>query len=57
MAEDQVTEGKKKGGKVKKFFLFAALAALVAGLVKFFKGKSSGYDDNEWQELPPPQGG
>lgn len=57
MAEDQVPEGKKKGGKVKKFFLFAAIAALVAGLVKFFKGRSSGYDDNEWQELPPPQGG
>ncbi|HEY1332096.1 MAG TPA: hypothetical protein VGH10_11595 [Actinomycetota bacterium] len=55
--EVQDTEEKKKGGKVKKFFIFAMLAALVAGLVKFFKGRGSGYDENEWQELPPPQGG
>jgi len=50
-------EEKKKGGKVKKFFLFVLLAAAAAAVVKFFKGRQADYDDNEWQELPPPQGG
>jgi xanthine dehydrogenase molybdopterin-binding subunit B len=48
--------GKKKGGKVKKFFLFAAIAALVATVVRFVKGRRAGDDENEWQELPPPAG-
>ena len=48
--------GKKKGGKVKKFFLFAAIAALVAGVVRFVKGRRAGDEENEWQELPPPAG-
>jgi hypothetical protein len=46
---------KKKGGKIKKFFLFAALAALVGGLVNFFKRRREGLEESEWQELPPPQ--
>jgi hypothetical protein len=61
MAEEQVVieveaEPKKKGGKVKKFFLFAILAAIVAGAVKFFRGRSSEFEEDEWQELPPPAG-
>ncbi|MEX0833455.1 MAG: hypothetical protein WD757_05205 [Actinomycetota bacterium] len=53
MAED----GKKKGGKLKKFFLFALFASAVAAIVKFAKGRRQGLGDNEWQELPPPDGG
>ena len=45
----------KKGGKIKKFFLFAAVAGLVGGVVKFLKRRrGQGVDDSEWQELPPP---
>ena len=50
-------ETKKKGGKLKKFFLFAFIAAIVAAVVKLVKGRRAGFDDNEWQELPPPEGG
>ena len=52
MAEEKV----KKGGKVRKFFLFAALAGLAAGLMKMFKGRRAGFEEDEWQELPPPEG-
>ncbi len=48
--------GAKKGGKIKKFFLFAAIAGLATAAVRFFKGKRAGMEDNEWQELPPPAG-
>ena len=51
-----VVEEKKSGHKVRKFFLFAALAGLVAGLMKFFKGRKAGFEEDEWQELPPPEG-
>lgn len=45
----------KKGGKVKKFFLFAAIAGLVTGIVQFLKRRRGmGSDESEWQELPPP---
>ena len=56
MAEAQEQQQGKKGGKVRKFFLFAALAGLAAGLVKFFKGRKPGFEEDEWQELPPPEG-
>jgi hypothetical protein len=49
-------EKEKKGGKVRKFFLFAALAGLAAGLMKMFKGRRAGFEEDEWQELPPPEG-
>ena len=49
-------DGGKKGGKVRKFFLFAAIAGLVAAAVRFFKGRRAGMEENEWQELPPPAG-
>jgi hypothetical protein len=52
MAEEEKEE--KKGGKVRKFFLFAAFAAIVAGAVKFFRGRRSGFEEDEWRELPPP---
>ena len=54
MAEDEVQEETKKSHKVRKFFLFAAIAAVVAGVVKFFKGRGSGFEEDEWRELPPP---
>ena len=56
MAEDETTE-KKKGGKVRKFFLFAAIAGMIAGLVKFMKGRRGGFEEDEWRELPPPAEG
>ncbi len=49
---------KKKGGKLRKFFLFAAIAGLVTALVQFMKRRrGSGMEESEWQELPPPNGG
>jgi len=61
MAEEIVVEqvqeeSTKKGGKLKKFFLFAMLAAIVAGAVKFFRGRNAEFEEDEWQELPPPPG-
>ncbi|HEX8099219.1 MAG TPA: hypothetical protein VF660_03340 [Actinomycetota bacterium] len=46
---------KKKGGKIKKFFLFAALAGIGGAVVSFFKRRREGLEESEWQELPPPQ--
>ncbi len=46
----------KKGGKFKKFVLFAFFAAAAAAVVRFLKGRRAGEDENEWQELPPPAG-
>jgi hypothetical protein len=59
MAEKDTTEDggeKKKGGKFKKFFLFALFAAGAAAVMRFLKGRRAGEDENEWQELPPPAG-
>jgi hypothetical protein len=48
--------GEKKGGKIRKFFLFAFIAGLVGAVVTFFKRRrGAGLEDNEWQELPPPE--
>ena len=47
--------GEKKGGKLKKFFMFAFIAGVVSAEVSFFKRRRGGGDENEWQELPPPQ--
>ena len=48
----------KKGGKLRKFFLFAALAGLATAVVTFFKRRrGAGLEESEWQELPPPDGG
>ena len=59
MGDEKTTEDeKKKGSKVKKFFLFAAIAGATAWIVSMVKRRRSGaLSDNEWQELPPPQGG
>jgi hypothetical protein len=46
--------GEKKGGKIRKFFLFAAIAGGFAALMKMMKGRRGAVDDSEWQELPPP---
>ncbi len=45
----------KKGGKIKKFFLFAFFAALVGAVVSFFKRRRGAGEEAEWQELPPPE--
>ena len=41
---------------MRKFFLFAALAGLVAGAVRILKGRRGGFEDDEWRELPKPEG-
>jgi hypothetical protein len=46
----------KKGGKVRKFFLFAMFAAAVAAALNFVKKRrGAGLEESEWQELPPPE--
>jgi len=56
VAEETTTV--KKRSKKKKFFLFVLLAAAIAAAVKFVKGRrGQGFDESEWQELPPPSGG
>jgi hypothetical protein len=46
----------KKGGKIRKFFLFAMIASLGGAILAFFKRRrGAGYEENEWQELPPPE--
>jgi hypothetical protein len=50
-------EGEEGGGhKVRKFFLLAAIAGLVAGLMGVLQGPQGGFEEDEWQELPPPEG-
>ena len=46
-------EGKKRG-KIRKFFLFAAIAGLVTAVLQFVKRRRAGSDESEWTELPPP---
>ncbi len=46
----------KKGGKLKKFFLFALIAGAIGGVLQLVKRRrGQGLDETEWQELPPPQ--
>jgi len=48
----------KKRSKKRKFFLFVLFAGMVAAVAKFVKGRrGQGFDESEWQELPPPEGG
>jgi hypothetical protein len=55
---EETTTTVKKSSKKKKFFLFVLFAALIAAAVKFVKGRrGQGFDESEWQELPPPSGG
>ena len=44
----------KKGGKLRKFFLFTFFAGLVGALVQMAKRRRGAMDESEWQELPPP---
>jgi hypothetical protein len=47
----------KKHGKLRKFFLFAMFAGAVAAVLNFVKRRrGAGLEENEWQELPPPEG-
>ena len=41
-------------GKIKKFFLFAAIAGAFGAIMQAMKRRRGGGDENEWQELPPP---
>lgn len=44
----------KKGGKMRKFFLFVFIAAVATAVMRMVKGRRGGLEDSEWQELPPP---
>jgi hypothetical protein len=45
----------KKGGKLRKFFLFTLIAGLFAAVMTAIKRRrGAGLDESEWQELPPP---
>ncbi|HEX9891245.1 MAG TPA: hypothetical protein VGB28_04225 [Actinomycetota bacterium] len=47
----------KKGGRGKKFFLWAAILAIGAAIVAIFRRRrSQGLEESEWQELPPADG-
>ena len=46
----------RKGGKMRKLFLFVVIAGLVGAAVSFFKRRREGAEEAEWQELPPPEG-
>jgi hypothetical protein len=55
MAEETTT---KKRSKKKKFFLFVLFAGITAAVIGFVKKRrGEGFDESEWQELPPPSGG
>ena len=57
MGGDQ-TEEKKKRGFFGRLFRLAFIAAIVAGVVAFFKRRrGADFSEDEWQELPPPEGG
>jgi hypothetical protein len=45
----------KKGGKIRKFFLFTMIAGLIGAVVAFVKRRrGGGFEESDWQELPPP---
>ena len=54
----EMTEVPKKKGFFRKLMKVAFIAAIVAGVVAFFRRRrGEDLDDAEWQELPPPAGG
>jgi hypothetical protein len=54
----EATEGKKKGGFLRKLMKLAIIGAAVAAVVQFVRRRrGEDLDDVEWQELPPPAGG
>ena len=57
MAEDSEDTKKKSGffGKLMKIAFIAAIVAAVVAIFKRRRGKD--LDEDEWQELPPPEGG
>ena len=51
-------EDDKKGGRGKRFFLWALILGIGAAIVAIFRRRrSQGLEESEWQELPPPEGG
>jgi len=58
MGEDTGSDQKKKRGFFRKLLRLAFIGAIVAGVVTFFKRRrGQDFGEDEWQELPPPQGG
>ncbi len=58
MAEETEETEKKKRGFFGKLLRIAFIAAIVAGVVALFKRRrGQDFGEDEWQELPPPEGG
>ena len=53
------TEGtEKKHGLFGRLMRIAIIAAIVGAVVAFFKRRrGENFEEDEWQELPPPAGG
>ena len=57
MGEESEKTGKKRGF-FGRLFRLAFIGAVVASIVAFVKRRrGQDFDENEWQELPPPAGG
>ncbi len=57
MGEESEKTGKKRGF-FGRLFRLAFIGAIVASIVAFVKRRrGQDFDENEWQELPPPAGG
>ncbi len=55
---EETDKTEKKRGFFRKLFRLAFIGAVVAGIVSFVKRRrGQEFDENEWQELPPPAGG
>ena len=58
MGEDTGSDQKKKRGFFGKLLRLAFIGAIIAGVVAFFKRRrGQDFGEDEWQELPPPEGG
>ncbi|MGH2528828.1 MAG: hypothetical protein ACRDH0_05775 [Actinomycetota bacterium] len=56
MAEGE--ESEKKHGFFGKLLRLAFIGAMIAAIVAFFKRRrGQEFSEDEWQELPPPEGG
>jgi hypothetical protein len=57
MTED-IEAPEKKKGFFRRLLKLAFIAAIIGGVIAFFKRRRGAeLDDAEWQELPPPAGG
>ena len=58
MGGDTGSDEKKKRGFFGKLLRLAFIGAIIAGVGAFFKRRrGQDFGEDEWQELPPPEGG